>query len=60
MYESKFKKLKELSKNDLTLKIISDILLYLFEIDITEKSNPDTIYRHQDFKSKSKNYCGNN
>lgn len=56
MYESKFKKLKELSENDLTLKIISDILLYLFEIDITEKLNPNTVYNHQDFKSKSKNY----
>ena len=56
MYESKFKKLKELSKNDLTLKIISDILLYLFEIDITEKSNSNKAYKHQDFKSKNKNY----
>ena len=56
MYESKFKKLKKLFKNDLTLKIISDILLYLFEIDITEKSNSNKVYKHQDFKSKNKNY----
>jgi glucan phosphoethanolaminetransferase (alkaline phosphatase superfamily) len=56
IYESKFKKLKDLSKNDLTLKVVSDILLYLFEIDIIEKSTRKTVYKHQDFKSKNKNY----
>ena len=56
IYEKKFQKLNKLSKKPTTLKIVSDILLYLFEIDILEKSNKKVVYQSDDFKSLNKNY----
>ena len=56
IYEKKFQELNKLSKKTITLKVVSDILLYLFEIDILDKSNRKVLYQSDDFKSLYKNY----
>ena len=54
IYKEKFLFLESISKNDLTLKIISDLIIYLFDIDIKDNDNKKTIYPHNSFKSLKK------
>ena len=56
IYKEKFLFLESISKNDLTLKIISDLIIYLFDIDIKDNDNKKTIYPHNSFKSLKKNF----
>ena len=56
LYEDKFLFLQKISKNNLTLKIISDLIIYLFEIDVEDHLSKKTVYKHNNFKSLKKNF----
>ena len=50
LYSKKFKKLKSLENENLTLRFVSDLIIYLFDIDILNKDKK-IIYDSQNFKS---------
>ena len=56
LYADKFAFLQNISQKNLTLKFISDLLIYLFEIDIKNKDNQDVFYTHNSFKNFGNNF----
>ena len=56
VYGEKFEFLKKIKTKNLTLKFMSDLLIYLFEIDIKNSSDQKIVYQHNDFKSLDKNF----
>ena len=51
IYNDKFNYLKKLSNSNLTLKSISDILIYLFDVEVIASENNKLIYSYKNFKS---------
>ena len=49
IYKEKFDKLKKLESKNLTLKVLSDIILYLNDIDVLNKK--EVLYKADKFKS---------
>lgn len=50
IYKEKFDKLKKLESKNLTLKVLSDIILYLNDIDVLNKKK-EVLYKADKFKS---------
>ena len=51
IYNDKFNYLKKLSNSNLTLESISDILIYLFDVEVIASENNKLIYSYKNFKS---------
>lgn len=56
IYKEKFEFLQKIKTKNLTLKFVSDLLLYLFEIDIKNVSDQKIAYHYNELKSLNKNY----
>ena len=52
LYSDKIKYLNEIKDQNASLKIISEIILYLFEVDIYNNINNEQEFNHQKFKSQ--------
>jgi glucan phosphoethanolaminetransferase (alkaline phosphatase superfamily) len=50
LYEEKFKRLKKLENKNLTLKFISDLIVYLYDVDILNNKK-SIVYKSDEFKS---------
>ena len=49
LYKEKFSALEKIKKNKLSSKIIMEIILYLFEIDVSTKHTQKTLYEWKNF-----------
>ena len=56
IFKEKFDFLKKLSTTKLTLKSLSDILIYLYDIDVKENKTNKVLYSHDSFNSLKTDY----
>jgi glutaredoxin-related protein len=56
LHKDKFETLNNLKNKDLSLKFLSDVLIYLFDINILDITNQNIVYAHDEFKSLSSDF----
>jgi hypothetical protein len=56
LYKDKFEYLNSIKNNNASLKIINDIILFLFEIDVSSKDNKKIVYNHNSFEGLNTEY----